>query len=262
MTKKFTSWSPSRLAKWEECPQRAKWESLDLLCPKCFKGEMKGPWKMPQSCTTCGHVGVVAEALARGDSLHKQAEEAIKTGGKLPPGLVNVAKRIKQYRKAYLKGDVMIEESIVLDQNWNPVSKFTKGAWLRTAIDVLLFSGPDTNLTAEVADWKSGNIDKRSKTVKDDPKHRDQLSVYSTVVLAAYEKVKRVASRLIFLDAPEGTNERDGGGLVERKDLDKMKKRWADKARGLLTDEVFVPRPSTKCSWCPYSKSKGGPCVF
>jgi hypothetical protein len=157
----------------------------------------------------------------------------------------------------YRKGVVKIEEPLVFNSKWEPVSVYTKDAWLRTSLDVLTLEDD----TAEVIDWKSGGIDKKTKEIKAQDKYADQLGVYACAVLSAYSRIKKVTCALVFLDAPKD-NVVMVGGTAERKDLSKLQKKWTGRARGILSDTLYVPRPSFGCKWCPFTKAKGGPCAF
>lgn len=251
----ITSWSPSRLSKWEECPRRAQYEIVQKLCPACFNGRLEGPWGLPQVCGTCGVVEKISDALARGTSLHTLCEEYIKGDGKAPAELKGVEKHLKRLRKTHRSGHTTIEHDLVFKADWVPAGKFEKGAWLRTKLDVLTVK----NGVAEVIDWKSGGIDKKTKQIKDNPVYADQLSVYATAVLSGMPEVDTVECFLVFLDAPADKNVVSVGGTARRDDLPGLQKKWAGRARGMLSDTLFAPRPGFGCRWCPFGRAKGGP---
>jgi len=251
----ITSWSPSRLSKWEECPRRAQYEVVQKLCPSCFKGALAGPWGQAQVCDTCGVVEVVGEALSRGTMLHGLCEEYVTGDGKLPPQMKNVATQLKGLRRTYREGLTTIEEDLVFRVDWAPTGKSEKGAWLRARLDVLTVRAGH----AQVIDWKSGGIDKRTGQVKDNPAYRDQLEIYACAVLSAKPAVEEVEAFLVFIDAPAGKNVVTVGGTARRADLPALQKKWAGRARGMLSDTLFAPRPGFSCRWCPFGRAKGGP---
>lgn len=255
----ITSWSPSRLAKWEECARRAQYEIVQKLCPACFKGKLGGAWGEPQTCGGCGKVEAIPDAIARGTALHAEAERFIRFGGKAHKDLKAVEKLLKLIRKDFRKGLTTIEEDLVFQPGWEPCGKFTKGAWLRTKLDVLTI---DEDGNAEVIDWKSGGIDKRTGEVRPNPAYDAQLSIYATAVLTAYPKVRQVACVLAFIDGPPGRNEVVSGGLATRRDLPALQKKWGAKASVMLGDTIFAPNPSFSCRYCAFSANKGGPCAF
>lgn len=254
----ITSWSPSRLSLWEDCARKAQYQIVQKLCPSCFGGKLGGPWGEPQVCDACGVVEETPAAIARGTMLHAEAEKYLRYGGKAYKELINVLPLLKLLRKDFKKGLTTIEDDLVFLPDWTVVDKFTKGAWLRTKLDVLTID--DDN--AEVIDWKSGGIDKRTGEIRAEKKYDDQLSIYATAVLSAFPKVKTVTAILAFIDGPLGRNEVVSGGTAHRRDLPKLQAKWAGRARGLLSDTIFAPRPSFTCRYCPYSKQKNGPCAF
>ena len=263
---KFTSWSPSRLFDYDQCPLYARLKHLDKLGPKCFKGKVRGGFDKPEICDTCGHVKQVPAPLARGSEIGLNLERYVNNEeGRLHeeirhPGIIALAREL---RREHGKGRVKTELPIICDDQWAPLQgKFPEGAWLRTKLDVF------RNVTAKVArviDWKTGGIDRDTGAVKDDKdKYEDQLSVYSVVTLCAFPTVEYVESALAFVDAGPRYNP-----IVEmkkchldRKDLEKAKKKWETRTKPMLKDTTFAPRANERCKWCEFRKGKGGPCRF
>jgi len=248
----ITSWSPSRYEKYELCPLRFKLDALDKLCSHCFQGQLAGPWGEPQTCTKCHAVEEVPPPIARGTVLHKEIEVHILTGKKLGPDLKHVASIVKDVKK---RGG-LVEINFVFAKGWIPTGKFTKGAWLRANVDALIIEAPK----AEVIDWKSGGIDKKTKAVKVEGKYDDQLEIYGIATLSARPQVQEVTPKLVFIDAPK--NNVVEKGSVHRKDLVKLKAKWDKKITPMFADTTFAPKPNDKCSWCPFRRNNGGPCKF
>jgi hypothetical protein len=255
------TWSPSRLAKYEACPQRAKLEIVDKLCPLCFQGEMAGEWQK-EKCTICGNSVPTPETWARGTEIHDMLERFV-NGGPTPllqPWVV-------EYAQALIPCKTEID--FVFQPGWRVVSQFTKGAWARFKLDVLKIHGGKkvkglaVPPYAKVVDWKTGGIDKRTKMVRVDGKYDDQLEQYATAVLSALTGIDYVKVDLVFVDA---AGKKDGVkdlGTVKRKDLPKLQKKWEKRVKPMLTDDTFSPRPSDYgCRYCPFEKAKGGPCVY
>jgi PD-(D/E)XK nuclease superfamily len=257
----ITSWSPSRLDKYKGCPRRAKYDIVDKLCPMCFEGRLTGGFGTPVTCDTCGQTIADPPAIARGSEIGASLERYV--NGKSAALHIEVRhpevkKQAKILRTDFKRGVVKVEEQIVLDQNWKPVSKFTKGAWFRGKLDVLRFN----KLTGEVIDWKTGGIDKRDGSVRVQAKYDDQLAIYSLVALVQFPDLQRTESKLIFTDTGPRHNPvvmRDNCNLT-RADVPKQQKRWEGEVKAMLTDKVFKPSPGEGCRWCPFSKAEGGPC--
>jgi hypothetical protein len=263
---RFTSWSPSRLFDYDQCPFFAKLKHIDKLCPTCFKGKVRGGFDKPEICDTCGHVKKVPAPLARGSAIGLNLElfvnnEETELHEEIRhPTIIALAKEL---RKEHGKGRVKTELGIILDNRWNILKgDFPAGAWLRTKLDVF------RNVTARVArviDWKTGGIDKTTGNVKDEQdKYEDQLGIYSLVTLLAFPTVDYVESALAFVDTGPRFNpviEMKQCNL-DRKDLEKAKKKWENRSKPMLSDTTFAPRANGTCTYCPFKKGKGGPCRF
>lgn len=245
----ITAWSPSKLEKYETCPLKCKLETIDKLCPTCFQGSMKG-W-MPATCTKCGSTGVESPALTRGTMLHKEAENFI-SGKTLEAheALQPVVPWLAKYRLGYRKALVRVEVELALDKDWKVTGWFAKNCWLRCKIDV---QDMTKKIAWGVADWKTGKY-------KPDGEFSDQLNIYSTALMSAFDIPKSVESKLIFIDAGKEVERPEG--TVKRKDLPKAQKRWEARTKAMLSDEIFPPKPNYGCRWCPYAKGKGGPCEY
>jgi CRISPR/Cas system-associated exonuclease Cas4 (RecB family) len=245
----ITAWSPSKLTEYEECPLRCKLKTVDKLCPICFAGTLRG--FEVQTCTKCGGSPVKGAALDRGTLLHKEAENFI--SGKAPAPhkeLLPVADWLTRLRSGFRKGLVRLEVELALTKAWTPTTWFGKDAWLRTKIDVQDMTG---TLKWKVIDWKTGKF-------KPDGEFSDQLNIYSTALLSAFPQPKTIESSLVFIDAGQEVERPEG--TVKRKDLAKAQKRWEARTKAMMADTIFPPKPSYGCKWCPFAKSKGGPCQY
>jgi hypothetical protein len=251
---RHTTWSPSRLASYEECPRKCRLVSLDKLCPRCFKGRLSGGYDAPAVCDTCKASIEPAPPLKRGTEMHAELEVYIDGGTHVPtirhPSILQLVNSLRE------RG-ARTEEDICLDAQWKPVGKFDPKAWLRTKLDVLEDEGSGL---WSVIDWKSGGIDKKTGEVRDSPKYLDQLELYCVAVLSKYQSAKAVSSSLIFLDARPDKDPEVMGPVVERDELPGLQKKWMGRVLPLLSDEDHVPRPNGLCRFCEFSKDRGGPC--
>lgn len=260
---RFTSWSPTRLADYTQCPAMAKWKHLDKLCTECFKGRLSGGFDgIPTTCDTCGKVIEKPEALERGTRIGEAMEKYLI--GKAPAMPLEVASDeargvAAKVRKAVAAKTAKVEFQIVLNKDWKPVKMFAKDAWLRAKIDAIVF---DTKGRARVIDWKTGGVDKATEAPRVDPKYDDQLAVYSVAALSAFDTVSAATSALVFLDAYTDPVVERPSGTLARKDLAQRQQGWNKRLLPLLSDDVFAPNPTSKCRWCPFSGKQGGPCAF
>lgn len=272
------TWTPSRYAKWKECPAKVKYEDLLKLCPVCFRGRLSGGYDgEPVVCDMCddpqpergpldrgnlldaaltAHVGRTPSALdiegtAPGATqpAAQAAREALAEATRHP----HVEKLARSLRKIKT---VSTQESIVLNPKWERVSQFTKNAWARLKLDVLVIRGKK----AEVIDWKSGNIDKSKQEIREKAEYHDSMRAYQVSVLSVYP-VSEVSAKMVFLDAPPKLADPTKSlPVLKRTDLEDAKRAWERKIEPMMNDTILAPRPGYYCTYCPFSKDKGGPC--
>ena len=164
----ITGWSPTKLANYEECPRKAMHTYVQSLCTLCFTGRTSGGFDgKPVTCDHCHREQAPGAPLVRGSRLGLSLEQYVKgERDTLDPEIQNLKalKLAKTLRTACTeKGTVRVEASVVLDSSWRPVSMFTKGAWFRGKLDVLVQKAKGL---LHVIDWKSGGIDKKTGEVK------------------------------------------------------------------------------------------------
>lgn len=258
----FTTWSPSRLADYEQCPLMAKLKHLDKLCPVCFKGRLSGGYDEPARCDSCGGVITKSPVLERGTAIDKAMEKYLKSeSNDLPKDVASARAREVAHvvRNAVAASKARIQLSINLDRDWRPTTPFSGSVWLRAKLDVLMLH-PDNR--AQVIDWKTGGVDKKTKAPRADQKYDDQLSIYTTVTLSAFPDISQATAALVFLDAKESpVVERDTATLI-REDLVESQEYWSNRLVPMMNDDLFSPCASYRCKWCDYSNAKGGPCQF
>lgn len=262
-TLRVLTWTPSRYAKWKECPSKVLYEDLMKMCPVCFKGRVSGGFNgEPVVCDTCDKKQPERAPLDRGNALD-EALTAHLTDGASPPTVAlaeatrhpKIAALVAKLRKA---SGVFAQESIVLNDKWERVSQYTKNAWARLKLDVLHL----TPKVAKVVDWKSGNIDKRTSTIRERDEYHDSMRAYQIAVLSCYPQAEASAT-MAFLDAPPKLPDPFKSlPVLKRKDLLAARKAWEEKISPMMADDTFAPRPGPYCAWCPFAKGKGGPCVF
>lgn len=226
---RLTSWSPSRLVLYEECPARAKYKFLDKL-PE--PEEPDGP-------------------LARGQAIHKGAEDFIAHRTKtLHEDLRHpkVKKGLEVLRRQYAAKKVRVELELAFTRAWQPCAWLAKDVYVRFKLDVLQLLSAGKAL---VIDWKTGRF-------KPDG-HDTQLRAYAVGALSS-GLAKSVTAKLVFTDA--GQTVEGSAGKLELAQLPAAQKAWDKRAAPMLADTTFAPRPGNGCRWCHYSTNRGGPCRF
>jgi PD-(D/E)XK nuclease superfamily len=180
-------------------------------------------------------------ALARGNAIHKEAEKfASGQVRALPQSLVQMKDEFKELKKA----KPLVEQQWAFTVNWEPTEWFGKDAWLRVICDAVTVSPPN----AVVIDHKTGKLREG---------YNDQVELFALAALAKFQDVSTVRTELWYLD--HGVIKDDEFNRSMEK---KLRTKWEKRARPMLADTTFAPRPGFHCRWCHFSKSKGGPCKY
>lgn len=219
----FKSWSFSRLQDYRKCPAYA-----------CYKHLRK--------MKDAGN-----KAMARGSDIHTMAEVWVKGGGVRPlPEELKLFK--KEFKHLAKQKDVKTEDDWSFTQDWGQCRwNDWDICWLRQKIDVHYIELKKNLLV--VVDYKTGSV-------KEDD-HVEQRKLYAPGGLLRYPNVTAVRAEMWYTD--EGVLK---GETYTRADLPALLKYWEKETRPMFADRKFQPRPGSYCSWCPYSKKKGGPCKY
>lgn len=253
-TKQFTSWSYSRYRDYKRCPAFAKYKHLD---------------KLPEPSSP---------AMARGSAIGAMAEDYV--NGKLrnlPAELYAFKPHFEAARGLFKKGGVYVEESWCFDNQWRPIKhafpldskgEMNWGAfkeadwtawrsiWLRVKMDLC---GVDKGVNVlRPVDHKTGKYREN-----DIGSYLEQLEIYSLGGMLQFPDVVGASPELWFLDAdvnyPSVNREEI---YYDRKELPRLQKIWMARVQPMFKDTTFRPTPNAKCTYCTYSKAKGGPCKF
>lgn len=236
---KHTTWSPSKLGCYEECPAKAMYKYLQKL------PDPGGP------------------ALVFGSYVHEALEMYV-TGRKpkLPKKFLDgtdlewrseTEEIADELKKKYKKGTVRVELELAFTKDWVKCDWLARDCWCRFKLDIAVFDKKDEPTTAEVIDWKTGKF-------KPDGEYDDQLKMYCMALLSAYPTLQSCKARLWFTEAGEEVSRENG--VLSRTELAMEQKRWAKKAEAMFKDAVHIPTPGPTCRWCPFSTNKDGPCKF
>lgn len=241
--KQLTTWGWSRLMDWEKCRAMAKFKHID---------------KVPQP---------ESEALAHGSEVHELAQQyAVAALKKLPPDLANFTEEFT-WLQAH-KRQVLVEQQYALDKAWSSTSWFESDAakarkpppWMRAVLDAVVpeiikplpwdkkLKAAELAKTVVVIDHKTGKV--REENLP-------QLELYAMTAFAVFPHAMTVDAAFWYLDQGELSR------MVHKRDqLPALQKKWAARVAPLLADVTFKPKPGRHCTWCPYRRSKGGPCEY
>jgi hypothetical protein len=222
-----TTWSYSKWEMWSMCPLRYKLTHVD-------KGR---PFER-------------SPAMERGDKIHKDIAAHLQPAPEspappLPADVVGYARQLMGEIRA-IPGRI-IEQKWAYDAEWRPVGYFANNTWLRNILDVGL---PYDDGTFETVDWKTG---------KQYDTNADQMECFAVTIMGRFHETgaREVKTRLVYIDAETQEVE-----TYHYRDFANLSAKWTANANKMLADRVWLPKPNAKCKWCPFSRSKGGPCRY
>lgn len=177
----------------------------------------------------------------RGIDTHKIVEDFLLGN---VPSLPDELSFYSQFLTSLKNAGVHAEIKLGVDRSWSPVSWDNEAVWGRAVLDALHINGS----VANVYDWKTG---------KPYPEHDDQKELYAAFVFSNYPEVQRVNSFHTYLDSRKTIPK-----VFDRPDLTGIVERWTDRVRRMEEAQMFIPNPTFSCTYCPFSRAKGGPCRF
>jgi RecB family exonuclease len=220
----LTAWSYSRLSTYEKCGLQAKLKYID---------------KLPEP---------PSDALERGTEAHDVLAQYLR--GDRPEsadisGWAHFGVLLNDLRAL----EPLVEQQWGFSRAWQPTGWFGKDTWFRSVLDAALVYGDDTG---DVIDFKTGKPYPQD-TAK-------QAELYAISMVRRYPALTHATVRFWYLDPAQR-----GAEAVYRFSRDQAEAampKWEKKAERMLTDEIMAPRPGEHCKWCPFAKTKGGPCKY
>ena len=176
------------------------------------------------------------DATRYGTEFHKAAEDYIQDGVVLPEQF-NFAKATLDALIAK-PGRKMCELQMALTTDLKPCDWKSPDAWVRGIADLIIVD--DENMTAWVVDYKTGN---------NKYPDREQLKLMSLMVFAHMPHIRKVNSALLFVVKDDMVR--------HAMTLDQTEAEWWQYRERVARIEqahdtnVWNPRPSPLCPWCP-----------
>lgn len=218
---KITAWSYSRLNDYIKCPKYAYFKHVRKL-------------KEPGN-----------KYMERGSMIDQMESDFIKgTLRKRPPEIATFEEEFLALRKAK---NAITQEQWAFNAEWKQTDWFADDAWLRAKTDIYRLN-IKTNILL-IVDCKTG---------KQREEHDLQLDLYALLGLLKMPTVDAVDSRIWYTDM--GIEMPAEEKLYTQADVPKLKKFWMARVKPMMTDTRFKEKPSNACSFCFFSKAKGGPC--
>lgn len=182
-------------------------------------------------------------AAQRGTEYHAKLESALHpdNGDVCPPEFQFYADYLGRLRNLGAKA----EYKFALTRGWEPVEWDSSDAWIIGVADVWVPSIP----VAHVQDWKTGKIYES---------HVRQGEFYATSLFSYVPEAREIKATFIYTDLRKSPEPK----TYTRDELDGLRARWTARIERMERDSECVPTPGFGCRFCPFSKSKGGPCIF
>tara|TARA_R110000796_G_scaffold63184_3_gene145729 strand:+ start:3134 stop:3790 length:657 start_codon:yes stop_codon:yes gene_type:complete len=175
------------------------------------------------------------EATIWGERVHKFLEDRLAKATELPQEVARYDPLCQSIVKLAIGGELLVEQQLTLNVALEPTSWFSKDAWMRSIVDVLVIRGDE----AIMFDWKTG---KRRPDFS-------QLELFALQVFKHYPEVKRVRTAFVWLkdlSMDHETYTRDNEPELWARLMNKVVR--IEKS---LETENWPAKPSGLCNWCP-----------
>lgn len=182
-------------------------------------------------------------AFEKGNRLDKMAESFVlgKITG-MPKELRPFAKEMRELKRQMATP----QHDLSVARNWSPsYSTDWNRVWCRSKLDATVVHDRD----AVVIDYKTGRIYEDA--------HEMQGKLYATCAFAHFPDVQTVDVEFWYFDQDATLP-----FSYERAEFDGLKKYWEKAVLPMFRDRRYEPNPGDACLWCPFSKSKNGPCEY
>jgi hypothetical protein len=173
------------------------------------------------------------EASKHGERIHSFLENRLKANADLPQEIAHYEPLCTSI--ANTKGELFVEQEMVLNANLEPTGWWDADAWLRSKLDILIVDKHD----AIVMDWKTG---KRKVDFF-------QMQMFAAQVFKHYPDVQRVKTTLLWLKDMKMDTEQ-----YTRLNINEI---WCDIMQRIGRIEKSVEhdnwpaKPSGLCRYCP-----------
>lgn len=178
------------------------------------------------------------ENLIWGNQVHDAMRDRLRDKKPLTPEMIDYemfAKRIEE-KQALLKAEMVVEREWAINADFQPVGWFTRAAWFRGKVDLVLLAPP----VALVVDWKTGRIQEDSV----------QLALMAQLAFSHYPELHTIATRYVWLKEHAETDER-----FTRQDLVRLWPSLLARVKRMEDAAVnmdYPPTPGGLCkAYCP-----------
>lgn len=214
-------WSHSSLKDYEGCPRRY------------YEVKVLKNYKFQET-----------EATRYGLQLHEAAEHYVRDDKPLPQQFSFMQDALDSLKRR--PGRKLCEHKMALTVDLRPCEWTSPDVWVRGIADLVIMD--DENLTAWVVDYKTGN---------NKYPDREQLKLMALMIFAHFPHIRKVNAALLFVVKND---------LVKYSmTVDEADQAWWEyrervaRIEQALDVNVWNPRPSPLCPWCPVTTCENHP---
>lgn len=214
-------WSYSRLSIYEKCPRQFAFRYIE---------------KVKVERTT-------SPQMERGTAMHNNIEQYLLGETK---ALMPEVEDHREVFKELIEKKATPELKIGLTRDWRPSEFDDPNAYVRGVLDTVFH----VEQGASSLEWKSG---------KEYDDHADQRWLYLLFLRALHPEATTLTVKTVYLDL----NKNKSLVMVLPDDADEIDNVRQDFTNRMRTGEIdtdYAARPGYYCSWCQFSRYKGGPC--
>jgi CRISPR/Cas system-associated exonuclease Cas4 (RecB family) len=179
-------------------------------------------------------------AAQRGTKLHSSAEGyLLREKTTINKALRPIVKALRETRD----NNPLVEHKLAFTRGLEKVVAWeSPDAWFRMVLDAAYrLKG-----TGYVQEWKSGKV-------YDD--HKSQREIYAIGAFHVWPSIRKAVATTHYIDQDQAVPL-----YMDRERATLLTWHLNHRLEVMEQDKRFGPRPGFYCRWCPYSRSKGGPC--
>ena len=181
-------------------------------------------------------------AMERGSKMHENIESYLNGWTKT---LIAENEGFTEALNSLKTKNYKAEQALGFDREWKPLKDwFGKNTWLRVKMDASYIE--DTHGYA--IDFKSGKY--RIPSI-------EQVELYAIALHARNPELTVVTAEMWYLDTGDVYKK-----SYSAQQLKLLRGKYERYVEPIYADESWTPTPSNECRWCPYTKTKGGPCKY
>lgn len=183
--------------------------------------------------------------LIRGNNVHKSLDGYVQTKlkGEEPKisSMIEVRNTIPIVEQIIQRYDVMPEQSIAIDENFQLVDWYSKNTWFRVIYDLIGFH-KNAEASILVIDYKTGKMNDYAGTMME----LGQLHMFGLVAMALWPDHDTVDAAYLYVDHKKAIRQ----SFIRERDFTTMKESLQSEHQKINEDQSFVAVKNEFCKWC------------